>query len=66
MAPHENNLTKPHRLDVWGKSLLNKLSARSRRKRKRAADKKRRTIFKRALTAETRADTQNQALSENL
>ena len=41
------NDTKPNRLDVWGDSLLNKLSGRSRKRRKREASKKRRVALKR-------------------
>ncbi len=36
---------KSNRLDVFGDSLLNKLTARSRRQRKRQASKKRRATF---------------------
>ena len=39
--------TKTGRLDVWGDSLLNKLSGRSRKRRKREASKKRRAALKR-------------------
>ncbi len=39
--------TKPNRLAVWGDSLLNKLPGRSRKKRKREASKKRRSLLKR-------------------
>jgi hypothetical protein len=35
--------TKPNRLDVWGASLLNKFSSRSR---KREASKKRRSLLR--------------------
>lgn len=38
--------TKTGRLDVWGDSLLNKLSGRSRKRRKREASKKRRAALK--------------------
>jgi len=38
--------TKPNRLDVWGDSLLNKLSSRSRKRRKREASKKRRSLLR--------------------
>ena len=37
--------TKPNRLAVWGKSMLNKLPGRSRKNRKRAASKKRRALL---------------------
>lgn len=36
---------KSNRLDVFGDSMLNKLTARSRRQRKRLASKKRRATF---------------------
>ena len=36
--------TKPGRLSVWGNSLLNKLSSRSRKRRKREASKRRRSL----------------------
>lgn len=39
--------TKPSRLSVWGDSLLNKLSGRSRKNRKREASKKRRIVLER-------------------
>ncbi len=39
--------TKPNRLQVWGDSLLNKLSSRTRKRRKREASKKRRTLLRR-------------------
>ncbi|HUT35097.1 MAG TPA: hypothetical protein VNE39_16520 [Planctomycetota bacterium] len=38
--------TKPSHLDVWGDSLLGKLPARTRKKRKREASKKRRVILR--------------------
>ena len=41
-----NRETKPNRLDVWGKSLLNKLPSVSRKRRKRQASKKRRVLLK--------------------
>lgn len=39
--------TNPNRLEVWGDSMMNKLPARSRKKRKREASKKRRVILRR-------------------
>ncbi len=44
--------TKPSHLDVWGDSLLGKLPARTRKKRKREASKKRRVILKQEDKAE--------------
>ncbi|ESZ89366.1 hypothetical protein [Congregibacter litoralis] len=44
--------TKPNRLAVWGHSMLNKLSGRSRTQRKREASKKRRAALKRELDRE--------------
>ena len=38
--------TKANRLNVWGASLLNKLSSRARKKRKREASKKRRVLLR--------------------
>jgi len=49
----QRSLTKPNRLDVWDDSMLNKLSSRSRKRRKRSASKKRRVIL-RALLNEPR------------
>jgi hypothetical protein len=46
MSPDKPSHTKPSHLDVWGDSLLNKLPARTRKKRKREASKKRRVILK--------------------
>jgi len=37
--------TKPIRLEVWGDCLLNQLSARTRKRRKREASKKRRVVL---------------------
>ncbi|MEM9416598.1 MAG: hypothetical protein AAGA29_14150 [Planctomycetota bacterium] len=44
--PREDNITKTPRLAVWGNSMLNKLPAQSRRRRKRLASKRRRAILK--------------------
>ncbi|MEM1445476.1 MAG: hypothetical protein AAGF84_05425 [Planctomycetota bacterium] len=48
--PRGDNLTKANRISDWGNSLLNKLPAISRRRRKRHADKKRRQQIHRELT----------------
>ena len=37
---------KPNRLDVFGSSMLNKLPSESRRRRKRQASKKRRSLVR--------------------
>ncbi|MEM8781590.1 MAG: hypothetical protein AAGE65_01940 [Planctomycetota bacterium] len=47
--PKADNLTKANRTATWGNSLLNKLPALSRRRRKRHADKKRRQRLQRDL-----------------
>ena len=44
--------TKPNRLSVWGDSLLIGLSARSRKRRKREASKKRRVLLEREARRE--------------
>jgi hypothetical protein len=42
----KKNATGPNRLDVWGDSMMGKLPAVSRKRRKRAASKKRRRILR--------------------
>jgi hypothetical protein len=41
-----HSATKTNRLTVWSDSLLNKLPAQSRKKRKRQASKKRRAMLR--------------------
>ena len=43
----ERSAHKTNRLEVWGRNLLNKLSALSRNRRKREASKKRRAAIER-------------------
>ena len=45
MANLKTSTAKPNRLDVWGDSMMNKLSSQSRKKLKRQASKKRRTLL---------------------
>lgn len=47
--------TKTNRLAVWGNSMLNKLTSRNRKSRKRAASKKRRAMLKRQQDQEKRS-----------
>ena len=43
----DNKATKPHRLGVWGDSMVNKLKSQTRKRRKREASKKRRVVLDR-------------------
>jgi hypothetical protein len=47
--------TKPNRLDVWGDSMLNKLSALARKRRKRSASKVRRRQLRKEAVSEERS-----------
>ncbi|MHC4844516.1 MAG: hypothetical protein ACYTEE_12025 [Planctomycetota bacterium] len=52
MSQSKTSHTKASRMNVWGDSLLNKLPAGTRKKRKRDASKKRRIILRQDDTRE--------------